>query len=52
MPTDNCVCIGFGRSNLAELDLVPIEDLGVIGVISLFSPCRPEPDLNLTQLGI
>ena len=38
-----------GSLDLAELDLVRTEDPGEIGVVFLFSPCRPEFGLDLGQ---
>ena len=38
-----------GSLDLAELNLVRAEDPGEIGVVFLFSPCRPEFSLDLGQ---
>ena len=39
------------QPDLAELNLVRTENPGEIGVVFLFSPCRPEFGLNLGQSG-
>jgi len=41
-----------GSLDLAELDLVLAEDPGEIGVVFLFSPCRPEFGLDLGEAGL